>query len=245
MYIRSTGWSVVLDRIEDLAALQDDGLCRHVRVESDLGSLTLQIHFDRQAIAAITESALGGTGMESPFIFTERPVSAIENALVDHIATVLGNEITTELTNQFSRRFNVFRDKEAQMIAEDSSDLTQIRYVINIYTYSGEICLTFATKDFRQQLIEDNIDPFVLDTDEPRQDIQNELNKSEVDLTVTLKAETFCLEDIEKLQEGHCLQLTSTVTSPLTIACGSVASFRGTLARQGDRLAVLISSTSV
>ena len=72
--------------------------------------------------------------------------------------------------------------------------------------------------------------------------LQNEVKKSDICLTVTLGTEILSLEEISGLRAGTLIELSSTVAGSVTVWSGSVAAFQGRLARNGDRLAVAIST---
>ncbi len=239
---QSGGWSVVLDRIQDTEQKPDDTQGKHIRLESELASLSLHVCFDRQLISAITEAALGGTGTEPAYQLLERPISHIERGLLDAVVANLGAEIAAGLSAYFLRDFTVFHPRDEPDAREGISEFVQFRYVVNVFGYSGEFFLTLVSSDLERQFANDSSRDIPVSQDEPRQKLQAELNKSDVMLTVALEPEVFSLQDIANLREGQLLELRSTVTSSVTVWSGSVASFGGTLARQGDRLAVLISS---
>ena len=77
-----------------------------------------------------------------------------------------------------------------------------------------------------------------------RQHFQNEVGKSDMVLTVMLGPETFSLEDVAGFRPGQLLELSSTVAGEVTVWSEGVASFRGRLARSGERLAVALSAVN-
>jgi flagellar motor switch protein FliM len=79
--------------------------------------------------------------------------------------------------------------------------------------------------------------------DSGREELQRQVGKSDVDLTVTLGTEILSVEDIVDLRPGRLIELTSTVSTPVVLWSGGVAAFEGRLARAGDRLAVSITAS--
>jgi hypothetical protein len=242
--LRPAGWAVVLDRIEERADPPGETGGRHVRLESALGSLTLHLSLDRPAISAITEAALGGTGAEQAFGLTDRPLSRIETGLIQMVEASLAGELATALTQHFSRAFSKFEDGDPPPITGRADELAQFRYIINVFSYSGELRLTFNAAELRCQMsaagqADGDDAPAAL-----RQHFQNEVGKSDMVLTVMLGPETFSLEDVAGFRPGQLLELSSTVAGEVTVWSEGVASFRGRLARSGERLAVALSAVN-
>jgi flagellar motor switch protein FliM len=118
----------------------------------------------------------------------------------------------------------------------------QFRYLINVFSHSGELRLTFSASELERQIkcaearLSEQID-IVL-----QEQLQNEVKKSDICLTVTLGTEILSLEEISGLRPGRLIELSSTVAGSVTVWSGSVAACQGRLARNGDRLAVAIST---
>lgn len=239
---RNVPWQSSLEAIDGGAQLPAEGGGKHVRLESEFGSLTLNLFLDRAAVSAVIEAAMGGTGAEPAFNMNDRPLSKIEKELIAHLETTLAKEIAAAVSSHLCMDVGLFDAEEQPGITAASGELIQFRYLINIFGYSGEIRLTFPASELEKQLksaearLSEEIDAV------QQQQLQTEVNKSDIGLTVTLGTEILSLEDISGLRPGRLIELSSTVSASVTVWSGGVAAFQGRLARNGDRLAVAIST---
>lgn len=240
--MRGVPWQGTLDAMEDNAQLPADDAGRHIRFESAFGSLTAHLFLDRAAISAVIEAAMGGTGAEDAFNMNERPLSRIESRLIARFEVEFARRIAAALTGHLSEDVRVFDGETPPELSASSGALFQLRYLINVFSYSGEIRLSFARSELEQQIrsleakLAEDANAVL------QKQLQSEVSKSDVVLTVTLGTEILSLEDISGLRPGRLIELSSTVSSPVTLWSGSVAAFHGRLARNGDRLAVAISA---
>jgi flagellar motor switch protein FliM len=240
--LRNVPWQTMFEAIDDNAQLPAEPSGRHVRLESEFGSLTANLLLDRPAVSAVIEAAMGGTGAEDAFNMNDRPLSKIETRLIAQLENSLARELAAALTAHLSLNVSLFDGEDQPEITAASGELVQFRYLINVFSYSGEIRLMFPAAELERQLksaeskLSEQTD-IVL-----QKQLQEEVNKSDIALTVTLGAEILSLEEISGLRPGRLIELSSTVSSPVTIWSGSVAAFQGRLARNGDRLAVAIST---
>lgn len=185
---------------------------------------------------------MGGTGSEDAFNMNDRPLSKIETRLIAHFETALSREIAAALTIHLSHDVSMFEVQNQQEAATSSGELFQLRYLINVFSYSGEIRLTFSRSELEHQIKSAETKLAEHTNSVLQKQLQTEVSKSDIVLTVTLGTEILPLEEISRLRPGRLIELSSTVSSPVTVWSGSVAAFHGRLARNGDRLAVAISS---
>ena len=240
--LRNVPWQSSFEGIDDNAQLPADGGGRHVRLESEFGSLTAHLSFDRAAVSAVIEAAMGGTGAEDAFNMNERPLSKIETRLIAQVETALAKETAAAFTVHLSKDVSLFEGDNQPEVAAASGELAQFRYLINVFSYSGEIRLTFSASELERQIkcaearLSEHTDISL------QKQLQTEVKKSDIGLTVTLGTEILSLEEISGLRPGRLIELSSTVSGSVTVWSGSVAAFQGRLARNGDRLAVAIST---
>lgn len=240
--MRSVPWQSTLDAMEDHAQLPADGGGRHIRFESSFGSLTAHLLLDRAAISAVIEAAMGGTGAEDAFNMNDRPLSRIETRVIARFETEIAREIAAALTGCLSQDVSLFDGESPPELSISAGELFQLRYLINVFSYSGEIRLSFAKSEMEQQIRSFEAKLVEAANSALQKELQSEVSKSDVLLTVTLGTEILSLDDISGLRPGRLIELSSTVLSPVTLWSGSVAAFQGRLARSGDRLAVAIST---
>jgi flagellar motor switch protein FliM len=240
--LRNVPWQTSFEGIEDNVQLPPEAGGRHVRFESEFGSLTGHLSLDRAAVSAVIEAAMGGTGAEDAFNMNERPLSKIETRLIAQLETALAKEMAAAFTAHLSRDVSLFESDNQPEVSAASGELVQFRYLINVFSHSGELRLTFSASELERQIkcaearLSEQID-IVL-----QEQLQNEVKKSDICLTVTLGTEILSLEEISGLRPGRLIELSSTVAGSVTVWSGSVAAFQGRLARNGDRLAVAIST---
>lgn len=236
-----TSWRVALDRIEETGFPPADAYARTVRFESAGGSLTIHLTLDRPAISALIEAMMGGNGSEAPFDMGERPLSKIESGILDVVCGTLAVEMAQALGRQFGRPFSHFESDETLSPA-DALEQASFHFLVNVFGHSGEIRLSMARSELAQQIKAAVPEGEGLQDVAARQQMQRQIGRSDVGLTVTLGSETLLVEDITNLRPGKMIELSSTVMTPVTLWSGGVAAFEGRLARNGDRFAVTITS---
>lgn len=232
-------WRITLDRIEEGLPLPPEREFTQVRLESELGSLAIYLWADRQAISAVMEAALGGTGMEAAFTMGERPLSRIEQGVMRLATASMAQDLTQALGKEMGRTMSLFEGEGRTELPEDISQLVSFRYIVNLFDYGGEIRVIMPRSELLQQ-IGTAAEAETLATDAAKQQMQLEIGRSELILTVSLGPETFSVEEISTLCPGKLLELTSTAAMPVTVWSSGVAAYQGTLARAGDRLAVCL-----
>lgn len=240
--LRHLPWQCALQGIGDDAEIVPGGGGRQVRLESEFGSLTAHLVFDPAAISAAVEAAMGGVGAEDAFDMTGRPLSKIEARLMAHLEASFAKEIAAAMTTVLSRNVSLFDGEEQQVFGSTSGGLAQFRYLVNAFNQSGEVRLTFARSELEQQLKSAEAQLTLHADGALQKQLQSEVSKSDIALTVTLAPEILSLQDISGLKPGRLIELSSTAASPVTVWSGGVAAFQGRLARSGERLAVSISS---
>lgn len=239
--IRSAPWRITPEGLTQDEALSDDGDARVLRLESELGSVTLLLSLDRQTVSALLDTAMGGTGAEAAFEMNTRPLSRIESALVELARTTIGQHLAAALSEFTGRPFSLLEGGEVPELDKGSS-LAQLCYVSNLYTYSGEIRLVVSRVELEKQLLANLASP-AAEADivsVGRQSLQDEVAKAEVTLTVTLQPEILSVDVLAGMQPGRMIELSATARTPVAIWSGGVAAFHGNLGRSNDRYAVTI-----
>lgn len=240
--LRPAPWRIASEGISEEAPLPADGDVATVRFESEQGSLTALIIANREAISAMIEVAMGGTGIEPPFALSERPLSRIETRLLKLVQTTLARAIAGALGDCLMRPFSLFEGSDAPEL-DRAMDLAQFRIVLNVFGYSGEIVLALAREELERQIILSGTGPADEQVTAQRDRLQNEVGKSEVTLLATLAPELLTLDAIASMQPGKFIPLRATAVTPVTIWSGGVAAYQATLGRNGDRFAVTISAS--
>lgn len=238
--LRPGPWRVTFDGLDEIVAADPEADAMLLRFESDAGSLTCRMLLDRQAISALVEAAMGGTGAEAAFSMSERPLSRIEAGILGLARTSLGSELRAALADQLDRPFSLFEGGEIAALDLQGQGLAQFRFVVNVFSHSGEIRLSVARDELERQL---NAASLHLEEEEAaakRHLLQQQLGKSGVVLTVMLEPQMLPLEAITSLRLGQLVPLAATVTAPVTLWSGGVAAYQGALGRSGERLAVTI-----
>lgn len=239
--IRPAPWRVTFERITEGEAVTLDGEGGILRFESELGSLTSRLTLDRQSISALLEAAMGGTGAEAAFSLSERPLSKLELAILRLAETSLARELATALSDQFDRPFSLFEGREEPDLPAAASDLAQMQFTVNVFSYSGDIRLCFQRSELERQVGAGSAGLADAADGTQRERLQQEVGKSEVTLTISLGPEVLPLETIAGLSVGKLVELSSRVTAPVIVWSGGVAAYEAVLARSGERLAITIS----
>ena len=236
-------WNVSLDRIEESNFPPSEVYAKPIRLESETGSLTLDLTIDRLAIAGLMEAMMGGGGLEAPFDMGERPLSRIEIATLDLIRNRLAGEIAKVFESECGRSFSHFvQDYKAgnsPIVAERAS----FRFLITVLGHSGELRVSVPREELLLQFRRtDGSDDDDAQQAMARQQLQRQVGRSDVQLMVTLGPEMLAVEDIVGLQTGRMIELSSTTATPVTLWSGGIAAFEGRLLRAGDKLAVSITA---
>lgn len=236
-------WNVSVDRIEDTSFPPADVYAKAIRLESETGSLTLDLTIGRLAIAGLMEAVMGGGGLEAPFDMGERPLSRIETAALDVIRNRLAGEIARVFESECGRAFSHFVNDDKAGNSPIAVERASFRFLITVLGHSGEIRMSLPREELLQQLKKsdgsDDEDPQHVMA---RQQLQRQVGRSDLQLMVTLGPEMLSVEDITRLQPGRLIELSSTAATPVTVWSGGVAAFEGRLLRAGDRLAVSITA---
>lgn len=229
-------WRISSDGIEESDVSAADGEQKAWRFESELGSITAQIAFDKASACALFESAMGGAGTEAPFDIGERPFSRIERAVLDLAFASLAEQVAGALEAQLGRPFSHFPAAAAQTPARQ----TVFRFVVNVHGHSGELRMRMPVEELAAQLKAGAEQSAEADHDGFRQQV----GRSAVAFTVTLGPETFAVEEIARLRPGSMLTLASTAASPVQLWSSGVPAYQARLGRAGSRLAVTITSAT-
>ena len=234
-------WRMTLDRIEDGAAISTEEPGFLARIESRAGSMTLHLACDRQAVSALCETAMGGTGAEAVFEISERPLSAIEKDLVASLLARLATGIVAALSDHLGMPTSLFAGTVETGMEKSSRDFLAFRFVTNVFGHSGEISLTVARSELAAQFeAASEADGATLLAEEKRASLQREIGKVEVEFTVSLGPETLLIEEIANLIPGRMVRLAATTGAPVIVSSGGTPVYAATLTRSGERLAVRI-----
>jgi flagellar motor switch protein FliM len=237
---------MTLDRIEDGAAISAEEPGLLARIETHAGSMTLHLAFDRQAISALCETAMGGTGTEAAFEIPERPLSRIEKGLVASILAKLATGVVAALSEHLGMPASLF-DGTVEMGSEKSGqNLIAFRFVMNVFGYSGEMRLTVPGSELAAQFeAAGEADGAMLIAEEKRASLQREIGKSEVELIIALGPETMLVEEIATLMPGRMVRLAATTSAPVIVSSGGTPVYAATLTRSGEQLAVRIIASAM
>jgi flagellar motor switch protein FliM len=235
-------WKVSLDRIEEASLLPAEAYVRSIRLESGTGSLPVDLAIDRPAITGLIEALMGGGGVEPPFELGERPISKIETAALDLFRSRFAEEMAAAFASEYARPFSHFLNEAAAGGPPITEERAVFRFILNVFGHSGELRLSMP----RRELLEQVKGPETASEDSgsamARQKLQQQVGRSDVQITVSLAPERLLVADVTSLRPGRMIELSSSATSPVTIWSSNVAAFEGRLMRAGDRLAVSITA---
>jgi len=241
--LQAAPWKVTTDAISDTLGVVTDAERTELRFESDRGSLAAMLLIEKTLVSAVIEVAMGGTGTESAFAIQDRPLSKIEAGILGLAQAALARHVATALGSFLMRPFHLFEEGEVPDIGGDEA-LILFRFVLNVFGYSGEIALAFPRAELERQIGVADDEPAEEAISWQRQSLQRELGKAEIAFTVMVGPELLSLDAIAGLKRGSLVPLSATATSPVTVWSGGVAAYEGLLGRNGNRLAVTITSAS-
>lgn len=241
--ISSAPWRVAVDTIaeEQSCAADEPGLW--ARVESSAGSMTFHQGFDRPAISALCECAMGGTGTEAVFAFEERPLSAIEREIALAVSMKLSARIAAALSGYLDTPVSLF---DGAIAADDGAagrQMIVMRFIANVFGYSGEIRIAMPVAELKAQLAAAGA--AVSDAPaahEDKQALQRQIGQAEGRFMVSLAHELMRVEEIAALTPGSLVRLSATTASPVLVSSGGTPLYKASLARSGDHLAVRITA---
>lgn len=233
-------WRVTLERIDEGLFAGGTEAGSWFRVESRIGSMTLNAALDRAAISALCEAASGGTGTEPPYEMPDRPISRIEQgivglaikAMIARTSATMADVLDIQVS-QFEGVVDGFGDKPEDAIA--------FRYLLNIFGYSGGLTLTAIAPEIAAQFaLEDPPSSKPVEQGEADFGMQRRIARAEIEFMVTLGPETLSVEEMGALAPGQLLRLSSSVASPVIVASEGKPVFTAVLARSGASMAVRI-----
>ena len=234
----SSSWRVALDAIEDVPAANSEPDNASYRYLSSGGLLSLEVSFDRSVLSAVIEIALGGTGGEEPYEFPDRPLSRIEGETQKLIFARLAEEFERTFTTAFERSYSRVLTGGSGGTPEDSTERVVFRFIVNVFSYSGEVRVAFLREGLMACLAAGNESPDKSKT--VTSPLQREISKADATLTVTLGPEVLLVEELAALKPGHHVRLASTAGTPVVIWCDGTRMLQAKLARAGDKLAVSV-----
>jgi flagellar motor switch protein FliM len=241
--ISSAPWRILADHIGEEAMTASEGFGSWVRFESSAGSMTVNLSFDMPAIAALCECAMGGTGTEAHFEFQERPLSAIEKDIAHSAIARLSKSIAASLTEQLGMAVSLFDGTIASDEAAGADAMLLLRFIANVFGYSGEIRMAVPKDELAVQLAAAGRDESpASDADDRKAMLQAEIGKADAQFVISLQSETMRVEEIGALAPGCLVRLASTAATPVLVSSGDTPVYLAALARNGDRLAVRVST---
>lgn len=235
-------WNVTLDRIEETSFPNVEAYARPIRFESETGSLPADLTIDRPAIAGLIEALMGGGGIEAPFQLGDRPLSKIETAALDLIRGRLAGELAKTFESEYGRPFSHFLEESRAGPSPIVAERASFRFLLNVFGHSGEIRLSMPRSELLEQIKGPETGSEDVQDVTARQQLQRQVGRTDVQMMVTLGPEMLSVAEITALRPGRMIELSSSVTTPVTMWSGGVAAFEGRLVRAGDRLAVSIKS---
>jgi flagellar motor switch protein FliM len=230
-----------LDRIEDTSAAIMEETGAWFRVESRHGSMTVHLAFDRTAVSALCETAMGGAGTEAPYDLPDRPLSRIEKGLLRRALSKLETGVTATLAELLATPVRQFDGSVETTALEPQGGHVIFHFLVNAFSYSGELRLTASKAEIQVQLgeaaggLED-----ALARDSQRFELQRRIGSAVISFSVALGPEIALVEDIASLAPGRLLRLSATAASPVIVSSAGNPVFAASLAHSGERLAVRI-----
>ncbi len=237
--LRAAPWQLTAEAVSETEPAAGENERARLRFESDRGSLTALLVIDKPAISALIEAAMGGTGAEPAFTLHERPLSRIEAGVLRLAMAALATRIASALGDFLLCPMRLFEDDDAPEL-DTASGVAQFRFVLNIFSYSGEIALVFARDELERQIAGGGGEQLEDARASQRQRLQQEVGKSEITLTVSLATESLTLDTLASMQPGKLIALAATTAQPVTVWSGGIAAYEATLGRSGDRYAVTL-----
>lgn len=233
-------WRVTLDHIGNGPSAISEDTGGWFRVETHKGSMTLHLAFDRNAVSACCEAALGGSGAEAPYEFPGRPYSGIEKGLIQLALKGLEARTATVFADQLATPVSRF---EGLVDPEEISRIEEriiFRFLANVFGYSGELFLTANSSEIAVQFGAAGGDAAAEPRDVLQAGLQRRIAKAEIAFKITLGAETVLVDDLASLAPGKHLVLASCIQTPVLVCSGDNPVFKASLTRAGERLAVRI-----
>ena len=236
-----TPMRATLDRIEDSSAALTEEAGAWFRVESRHGSMTIHLAFDRIAVSALCEAALGGSGTEAPYELPDRPLSRIERGLLRLGLCRLEAGVTATLAELLTTPVRQF-DGSVEVVAPGTHGAHMaFRFLVNAFSYSGELRLTASKEEVTAQFAESEGDgEAVAAHDSQRLELQRRIESASIRFDVALGPEVAVVEDIASLAPGRLLRLSATAAAPVIVSSAGSPIFTASLAHCGERLAVRI-----
>lgn len=238
-------WSVALDHIGEAASIPSEEAGSWFRLETRNGSMTLHLAFDRIAMSAFCEAAMGGTGTEAPFEFGDRPLSGIEKGLLRLALQLLESRTTAVFADHLATPVSQFAGLVELDDSGKNAERIVFHFLANVFGYSGELRLAASSSEIAAQFGFAIEDASAADAvDEQRAGLQRRIARTGITFNVLLGAETVLVEDLANLAPGSLLRLSSTTQAPVFVWSEGNPVFKASLARSGDRLAVRIVATA-
>ncbi len=236
---------VTLDHIEESASAVSEDAATWFRLETRLGSMTLHLAFDRTAVSACCEAAMGGTGTEAPYEFPDRPLSGIEKGIVRLALKGLGSRTTAVFAEQLATPVSQFDGLVEPEESCGNKEQIVFRFLVNLFGYSGELCLAASSSEIAAQFETAGSEAGAIEArTEQLAALQRSIAKADITFSVMLGAETVLVEDLTNLAPGRLLQLSSSPKAPVLVWSEGNPVFIATLARTGGQLAVRIISAA-
>lgn len=239
--LSAAAFRMTVDKIGEGQSLTAGFEAHRLRFESEAGSMNVDVILDRPAICAIVEAVMGGTGTEAPYDMGDRPLSRIEAGIMSIASKMFASEAAAALESCLGRPFSHFVEEGDAQASATAGEHVMFRFVLTVFGQSGELRLIMPVSELTRQR-ESSADADQAIKHEANGDLQIQIGRSELELTIGLQPQIMSIEMINGLAPGVFLPLNVKPSSPVNVWCNGTAIFEGRLARDGDRLAVSITS---
>lgn len=234
---------IVLDRIGKGFDGADDGeLHKRVakaRIVPADGTFAIGARVDGGFIHAACDMFFGGTGTEPAFA-EDRPLSSTERRIAEKLLAMTASALAAALGTQERPAELTLELAEPDEGQDDAPSAgVEIRYLLNVWGYSGELILDIPARLLGQFTNEDQnhaaksvkkADGSWVET------LTGELRRSEVAVTAVLAEVATDVERLAQLQPGEVLELPASLDSAVRVVCDGEHLFDAKLGRQGDRM---------
>lgn len=235
---------ITLDQITESEMNAAEEGCAAFRLESGNGSIEFRIIPDRVTIFALCEIAFGGSGTEEAFSDQERPLSAIERGLRDAFSDSIADALAKMAAAEFGIAATISNVSGSNFTIDQQVIQIVFRYLVNIYGYSGELCLLANRDDLVAQLAQDDLAAGADNLNEQKRTaIRRRVAEADMEIVVSLPPEQMKVRDVVSLRPGKLFQLSSRLTSPLTVSSNGKDIFRAILDDESDKLTIKLVSS--
>lgn len=239
----SASWKLSVDRIED--ATEANGLVDGtlVTIAATDKQMTALAWLDMAAVSSIIDVAMGGSGMEEPYEFGDRPLSAIEREILDMTRSRLADAVVSAFSEELGSKHRLEKCESGIEAIGKGEPLLVFRFVANVFGYSGELRIITPAEPLTASLaLLAESSGAAKQADAFRTGIKREVGRAAAEVSVALQPSWLTVEEIATLYPGKVLKLDTSVKADVSVSSDNVVLFKGALARSGDHLAVRIIS---